>query len=314
MDDPMPADQPIYALGLDVGATKIAGGIVDVGTGAIVRQERVPTLPQRGGEAVLADALELARRLTAEAPEAARNSAAIGIGVPELVDLSGSITSENSIKWLGLPVAERFAEFAPAFIEADVRAAAFAEARYGAGRSFAICLFITVGSGISCCLVLHGQPYAGARGNALIMASSPFTATCPNCGAVSNLVLEEFASGPALAARYNQARPGSAARSEEVLAAARDGEPQAVQIVSSAGEALGNSVGWLVNVMDPAAVVVGGGLGVAGGLYWDSFVRSTRRHIWSDTSRELPIVRAALGAEAGLIGAAGLAHARLHSR
>src|SRR5262249_13862045 len=158
---------------------------------------------------------------------------------------------------------------------------------------------------ISSCLVLHGQPYAGARGNALIMASSPLTSTCPNCGTVSNLVLEEFAAGPALVARYNQARPGGAARGEEVLAAARAGEPQAVQIVSSAGEALGNGVGWLVNVMDPEAVVVGGGLGVAGGLYWDTFVRSTREHIWSATNRNLPILRAALGPEAGMIGAAG---------
>jgi glucokinase len=91
------------------------------------------------------------------------------------------------------------------------------------------------------------------------------------------------------------------------LAAAAAGKATAVQVVRTAGEALGNSAGWLVNVLDPAAIIVGGGLGLAGGLYWDSFVTATRAHIWADASRELPIVPAALGAEAGLIGAAARA-------
>jgi glucokinase len=75
-------------------------------------------------------------------------------------------------------------------------------------------------------------------------------------------------------------------------------------VVGSAGAALGVSIGWLVNVLDPEAVIVGGGLGSAGGLYWDSMVASTRAHIWADTSRDLPIVPAALGPDAGMIGAA----------
>ena len=63
----------------------------------------------------------------------------------------------------------------------------------------------------------------------------------------------------------------------------------------------------MVNMLDPEIVVVGGGLGMAGGLYWESFVASTRRHIWSDTHRDLPIVTAAYGSDAGFVGAAALA-------
>jgi len=62
----------------------------------------------------------------------------------------------------------------------------------------------------------------------------------------------------------------------------------------------------LVNVLDPEAIIVGGGLGLASGLYWDSFVASTRRHIWSDVSKEIPILKAQLGPDAGLIGAAAV--------
>ena len=305
--------KPTYALGLDVGATKIAGGIVDVSAGTVVYQRRTPTLPARGGQAVLETALELTHGLLALASENAWEVAGIGLGVPELVDLHGNITSENSIAWRRIPIQEHFSALAPAIVESDVRAAALAEARYGAGRAFDIILFVTVGSGISTCLVLHGQPYAGARGNALISASSPFTTICTNCGAELNPILENIASGPAIVKRYNEIRPGGATRGEDVLAAVRAGDEDAMRIVTTAGEALGNSIGLLVNVMDPEAVVVGGGLGVAGGLYWESFERSTRDHIWSDTNRDLPIVPAALGVDAGVIGAAGMLFARQHA-
>jgi glucokinase len=116
--------------------------------------------------------------------------------------------------------------------------------------------------------------------------------------------LEEIASGPALVARYLQRGPGWAETGQAVLAAAAAGNPEAADVVRSAGEALASSVGLLVNVLDPEAVVVGGGLGLSEGLYWESFLGSTRRHIWSELHRNLPIVRAATGADAGLIGAA----------
>ena len=76
------------------------------------------------------------------------------------------------------------------------------------------------------------------------------------------------------------------------------------RILSSAGATLGNRVSFLINLLDPHAVIVGGGLGLAGGLYWDSLVSATRKHVWSDISSNLPIVRAELGENAGLVGAA----------
>jgi glucokinase len=287
-----------YAIGLDVGGTKIAGGVVALDAGRVLARRAIPTRAGRGGEAVLADALALAEALRADAGRLAVDVCGIGVGVPELVDLAGNVTSGHAIAWRGVPVRERFRGLGRAVVEADVRAHALAEARYGAGRPFRLFAFVTVGTGISCCLVQDGRPYAGARGNALILASSPLTTTCTACGAALRPVLEEFASGPALAAR------AGAARGEDVLAAAAAGEHPAIEVVESAGAALGVSVGWLVNVLDPQAIIVGGGLGLAGGRYWDSFVAATREHIWAEESRDLPILMAALGADAGLIGAA----------
>jgi glucokinase len=120
-------------------------------------------------------------------------------------------------------------------------------------------------------------------------------------------ILEEIASGPALVARYNAASGQQATRGEEVMAAVARGDRDAVEVVHSAGVALGVSIAWLVNVLDPEAVVIGGGLGSVDGLYWDSLVEATREHIWSDTNRGLPIIHAALGPDAGIIGAAATA-------
>jgi glucokinase len=137
-----------------------------------------------------------------------------------------------------------------------------------------------------------------------VMASSPLSTTCTNCGAELHPVLEEIASGPAIVARYNALRPAAIEHGPDALAAAQAGDATARQVVETAGAALGNSVAFLANVLDPEAIVVGGGLGLAGGLYWDAFIDATRAHIWSETTRELPILPAALGGDAGIVGSA----------
>jgi glucokinase len=98
-------------------------------------------------------------------------------------------------------------------------------------------------------------------------------------------------------------------RTEEVFAALGHDEC-AQEIIRSAGFALGVSLAFLVNVTDPESVIVGGGLGSAKGLYWDEMVASARRHIWSKVTRELPILPAALGPDAGIVGAATSIFAR----
>jgi len=298
------------AIGLDAGGTKIAAGLVTPEGKAITRRV-ILTLPQRGGEAVLADALALAASLRDEAKAAGRSVVAAGIGVCELVDLDGNIASAATIPWRGLPVRKRFSEIAPAVVDADSRAAAFCEAKFGAGRNHRIFLYLTVGTGIGSSLVLEGVPYAGAHGATGTLASSPLTTHCTECDAVLRPVLEEIASGPALVTRYRKRGSRNAESAEQVLAAAAEGDHHAIQVVETAGEALGATVGLMVNMLDPEAIIVGGGLGLAGGLYWQRFVASTRQHVWSDTHRDLPIITAACGANAGFVGAAALALQKL---
>lgn len=296
------------AIGLDIGGTKIAAGVVLWPSGELLQRTLIPTKPARGGAAVLDDTLALAKRLTEWSRGAGIEIAGIGAGVAELVDCYGNVTTSCTIQWRGMPVQKRLCEIAPATVESDVRAAALGESIFGAGRGCALFVYVTVGTGISSCLVLDGQPLKGARGNAITLSSSPLTTVCTHCGTKIHPVLEEFASGPAIARRYAQrtAKPAadSVLQCEDVFQAASTGDPCAAHVLTSAGEALGVSVAFLVNVQDPEMVVVGGGLGTAGGVYWDAFQKSCREHIFAEDTRALPIVPARLGADAGLIGAA----------
>jgi len=294
------------ALGIDVGGTKIAAGVVTFPDGRVHLRRQIPTLPDRGGDAVLDDVLELATELATEAGRQDFQVNAIGLGVCELVSNAGEIVSANCLPWRSADVREGLATIAPTVIEADVRAAALAEAMFGAGKPNRIFVYVTVGTGISSCLVLDGQPFAGARGVTGTAASSllPHLGQPWDSGAAATL--EQIASGPALVARFNQLH-GHAQSGQEVLTAAQAGNAGALSVVRSAADALGATIAWLVNVLDPEAVIIGGGLGLSDGPYWEGLVVATRKHIYSDLHRNLPIVRATTGADAGVIGAAATA-------
>jgi glucokinase len=284
-------------IGLDVGGTKIAGGLVQFPSGTLTHKRTLPTLPQRGGEPVLQDVLAMAQQLMADAANASVQVAGIGLGICELVDRHGNVTSDFTVKWKGVPVQARLSEIAPAVVESDVRAHAKAESMFGQGRRFRDFVFLSVGTGISSCLVQNGVPYAGARGNALVCATSPLTLFLEDGSKVSQ-VMEAFSSGSGIAQRFG------VERAETVFDAAAKGDARALQVLESAGAALGNTAAFLANVLDPEAIIVGGGLGSAGGPYWQHFVEVTREHIWSDDTRNLPIIKAALANDAGVIGAA----------
>ena len=307
----MNSKQQFGAIGLDIGGTKIAAGVVLWPSGQILRRTIIPTNPKRGGEVVLKDTVELAQQLHLWAQGEGINVTGIGAGVAELVDCDGNVTSSCTIDWSGRPVQQKLSEIVPAQVESDVRAAAEGEAVFGAGRGHPLFIYVTVGTGISYCLMQNGQPLKGVNGNAITMASSPLSTVCTHCGTKLRPVLEEFASGPAIAKRFAHAKNRESAETcEDVFRAASNGDNDALAILTSAGEALGVSVAFLVNVLDPGMIVVGGGLGTAGGLYWDAFERSCREHIFADNSRGLPIVTAKLGIDAGLVGAAAVIFAQ----
>jgi glucokinase len=265
-------DARAAAIGIDVGGTKIAAAVVDTSTGMLLDRRRIPTLPQRGGPAVLADCAALAAEL-------AGGRLPVGIALCELVDLEGRPASGDTVDWRGLDVAGEIG--APAvFVESDVRAAALAEARLGAAVGVTPFLHVVVGTGASACLVIEGRPYVGARGEALVLGAPP---------------VEGVASGPALA------RAGRLERAEDVLA-----DPSHVAVVDDAAAELGSVLAVLANALDPALVVLGGGLGTAP-AFRARVERALQERVAYPRMPPLEVVGSSLGTDGGVVGAALLA-------
>lgn len=291
------------ALGVDVGGTKTLFAMVDVTSGRIAEELRIETpRGEKSGEGFL-------QRVETEAGDFVRASSAgsvsaVGLGICELVDRNGAVKSGHRVHWQGLPVREKLSAIAPAIVESDVRAAALAEAHFGAGRDYRDFLYVNIGTGISTCLVIEREPYAGARGHALVIASAPSAMLCPRCGELHDVVLEDIAGGAGLAQRYREKTGLSTEDSGTVLANAESGDLQARQVIEEATALLGSALGMAIGVLDPEALIIGGGLGSSRGFYWEQLESKVRRHIWSTETRRLAISRAELGGEAGVIGAA----------
>ena len=283
-------------LGIDVGGTKTALALVDTDTGEIVAATTLPTNARAGAQQLFDRLRAPVEQLRASVAE----PVAVGVGLPELVAPNGEVLSDVVVPGLVGDLVEAWADLGVVQVEADVRAAARAEARFGHGRGRASFAYVSVGTGISSCLVIEGVPWTGEHGAAILLGSGVLvTGAAEGEGSSS---LEEYAGGPALLRQF-RSRGGVAETAEELLALAED-DADARHVVTTAGTALGRGIAALVDLLDPQAVVVGGGLGTAPGRYWQAAVDATRTGIWADACRDLPVLQAATGTQAGVIGAA----------
>lgn len=285
---------------IDVGGTSAKLALVDAETGRIAKRASVPTPPrEHAGEAFLDAVGEAAEHLAASLP-----IAAIGVSLCELISPQGEIESGHRVPWTTEAVHDRLGRIAPVRIEADVRAAALAEARLGAGQGYDPFLYLNIGTGIAATLVIGRRPYRGAHGHALVIASGPTTALCAQCGAMSESVLEDVAGGAGLTEHYARKTGGGDVSGLEIVRRAGDGETAALEVIGLAATELSSTLGPVLGMTDPAALIVGGGLGAAVGPYFDRLVPAIRHHVWSARTRDIPILQATLGGDAGIIGAA----------
>ena len=256
------------AIGIDAGGTKLAAGRVDIDTGNVSDRRLMDTRRSRGGAAVLGDVVELARGLGSDVM-------AIGIGVPEMVDAEGTIQSAANWDWRDLDLT--FEELPRVRIVSDVYAAALAEARLGAGREHSSFLYVSVGTGISSTLVFEGRPWSGADGRAILLGAP---------------LVEDTSSGTAIALAA-----GTRTAELAFLDAANDA------VIETAASALGLEIARLVHATDPGLIVLGGGLGL--NERYRGLVEAAVGTSIDPTYANAPrVVSAALGENAGIIGAA----------
>lgn len=287
---------------IDIGGSKTAFAAVSFPEARLVERDEIPTPPRDAtGAGFLADIAARARALATQ-----HGARAIGVSVCELVSRDGKPTSSHRLAWDGLDPTAAFAGGPPLLIESDVRAGALAEARFGAGEGMHELLYVNLGTGVSSCWVSGGEPHRGARGNALVLANSPAGMRCVHCDRQTSQVPEDVAGAAGLLSRY-RAAGGQASSAQAVFAAAAAGDAAASDVLEQAVHALGQAIGHAIDIIDPDALVIGGGLALAGGAYGAPLEAAIRAHVWAPDTRALPILRARLGADSALIGAAAAA-------
>ncbi len=294
-----------YRVGIDLGGTKIAAGLVDIQSGAMTHFRRRPTPVAEGPAAILRDVAEIAADIIALAKAEGRFPLSIGIAVPELVDIEGRVCSDwnFSIEAIGAEIEGLLG--IPTMADSDVRAAAHAEARFGAGVPHQSFVYLSLGTGMSYSLVINGRPWSGANGFAIHFASSELALPKEDDTGLTIANAEDFASGKGMQRSFSR-RAGEpledGVRTLETMST--EGDFLSTRILDEAAEVTGRLLAQMINMIDPEAVVLGGGLGCSTGRYREKLEQHMRENIWADRCKTIPLKLAALGEGAGVVGAA----------
>ncbi|TDC32747.1 ROK family protein [Micromonospora sp. 15K316] len=291
---------------LDVGGTGMKCALVRP-DGVAVHTERHPTEAARGPAAVVDTILDVAEGLAGKARADGFTPVALGVAVPGVVDEArGVAVWSANVGFRDVPLRDlAVARLGlPATLGHDVRAGGIAEARLGAGRGAGHVLFVAIGTGIAAAHVVDGAASLGAHGAAGEFGHILVRPGGPRCGCGRPGCLEAVASASAVARRYAElsGTPGTAAEVGERAAA---GEPAAVRVWRETVEALADGLATAQALFDVATIVVGGGLAQAGARLLDPLRAALHERM--TFHRQPRLVAAALGDEAGCLGAALLA-------
>lgn len=248
---------------------------------------------------------------------------AIGVGAAGMVDFAaGTMRWAPNLAWSELPIRDLVSEQIdlPCVVDNDANAAAWGEYKFGAAGAYRHVLMVTVGTGIGGGIVADGVLYRGAHGFAAEIGHVIVETGGPECGCGNRGCWEQVASGHALDRLGRlavEARPesliarlagGHEVTGRDVAEAAKQGDSLATSIFAQVGQRLGEGIAGLVNILDPEAVVVGGGVAEVGDVLMaparSAFMASVEA---PDHRPEVPLLQAALGNDAGAIGAAALA-------
>jgi glucokinase len=286
-------------IGVDLGGTKIASGVVDRNGAVQTRHERKTPV---GSQEELLAALDAVVE-----EQLADEVAAIGFGIPSRIDQrSGRAISSTNIPLEGLDLRDRMHDRfgLPVGIDNDANAATIAEWRFGAGRGVEHMVMLTLGTGVGGGLILGGRPYRGSIGAGAELGHMVIDYDGPPCQGTCNGHghLEVLASGTA--ANTVAASLSGGGGSRELVERAQRGDEEAVSALAEIGRRLGAALVTIVNVFDPELIVIGGGFAAgAGELVLAPARELALRESLAPLNELLRIVAAELGPEAGLVGA-----------
>lgn len=300
-------------VGVDLGGTKISAAAVH-DDGTLGPRVRRPT-PARDGSRAVADALVLAAHEAAA--RAGAGLAAVGVGAAGVIDADGVVThaTDHIAGWAGTPLARwlSLSLGVPVRVVNDVQAAAVGEATHGAAAGASSALVVAVGTGIGGALVRDGAVVPGTHGFAgsvghLPAPGNPGTGSPRRCACGAMEHVETYASGPGMERTYRERTGRDVALHDLVAELGADAE--AARVLDAGARLLGRTLGAVLSVVDPAVVVVGGGVAEIGEAYLRPLAQACRAAAHPATAAT-PVRAAALGQAAAVVGAAHLARGAL---
>ena len=295
----------MVTLALDIGGTKIAAGLVDA-NGELLHSNRQPTPRSTDPDEVWA----AAQRTIADALAAAGGPVTgVGISSAGPIDIAaGTISPVNITAWRGFPVVRRVGAEVPGVpvrLAGDGLCMALGEHWRGAGQGAAFMLGMVISTGIGGGLVLDGIPYSGRTGNGGHVGHVVVEEEGPPCACGGRGCVEAIASGPNLVA-FARSRGWDGADARQLAQAAAAGDATALLAFSRGAAAVAAMIASVAAVCDLDLVGIGGGVANAGPVLFDPLRAALRAHLGLDFIRGLRVLPAALGGEAGLVGAAAL--------
>ncbi|MCC6801534.1 MAG: ROK family protein [Anaerolineae bacterium] len=315
--------EPLIAC-CDLGGTKMLVGLVSL-EGNLLASEKYLIGERNDPAIVVSDVEASVERLLAQLGAERSDVAAFGCSNNGVLNFeTGVVAMNHNMGWVDVPFRDLLAECfgVPVTLEMDANAAALGERWQGAAQGLDSFAFVIVGTGIGAGLVLDGRIVHGAHGTAGELGHTVIVQNGPLCGCGKHGCLEALSSGLAIARKANAAlmlgRESSLRQLAEpisalhVVEAARAGDTVAREVIDDAGFYLGIGLANLITLLDPQAIVLGGGVGLgAGDLLLPALERSLQQHLNYWSARNTPILPSNLGDNAGLLGAAQAALASL---
>jgi glucokinase len=316
-----------FALGIDIGGTKIYAGIVNVATGAVVATARKRTHPERGADFFAQRLLAVAQdALDAASLADGASISAVGVGIAGQVDRAQGVllAAPNLAQGLtNFPLAEHLrTQFqVPAVVGNDVEVAALGEYYFGAGREYDDFVCVFVGTGIGSAIMQHGEIRRGATGTAGEIGHTIVQYGGRICGCGGRGHLEAYASRTAvtqvLLAELQRGRTSKLTellkegdgtiRSKMIARCIDDGDSLVIETVTEAADYLGAGLASLATFYNPQCIVLGGGLIEAAPLMLERATLRAHEAALPTATRSLKIVQSVLGDNSGIVGAAWMA-------
>lgn len=293
-----------YVIGVDLGGTKMAGAVTDLGGNQVLKARR-PTRAEEGPDAVLDGLIAFIREMVAESGIDASKIRGVGVGVPGVVRSGGLVEWAPALQWRNLRLSRLLGEALPypVFVENDVNLLALGEYWYGAGQGCESMVCLAVGTGLGAGIIVGGQLLTGAHRAAGEVCNLIVDHTCLGRGFQSFGCLEAYASGPGLVSIFDKTTGREMGLdAETVFDMARSGDATAARAVEEFTRHLGIALVALATVIDPEAVVLGGGVSQSADLFRDRLVE-----LCKPVLQVMPDVRVStLGVDAGVMGAVAL--------